>query len=745
MSNTNQPSPPPPQNPAPYGAPGPYYSGPYESSNYGEGSGTPSHGFLGELKPRRILRVMRRRWLTLTLTTGVALILAFFYLWFSPKIYSASALIEMSVRRPRIMTQPDAILDEQMWAPSDEVFNTRLEKFRGSTLRKIAVDVLADHPAFAGKSKEETAAAASGVSYTLVRNSRLVRVSASNTNPEYAAAVANAFASAAEALMIEENQRESDNAVTWLQAQASSQRKVLEQADQAVVDFREKNRMSEIESQASITAAALQEVSRNKTALENQQLLNRDLLTSLEHAELEPEAIGKLPSNTPRREAILTAYTRYTEAALARDALKTRLTPRHPDYLAAEKTVLNAQEMVAEAIRQARETVMSDDRLIEQQLNSLENRTAELSRQSSEFEVRSSQAKSNLAALEREATAAKISYEGILRRIEEARLSADENTAAVKQVEPARVPGAPVSPKPASALQMAILLGLVVGLLLALVLDVLEDVLEHDEDVEAHLGIKVLSVVPLEKNVNRELIALMCHKEKHSHFAEAFSGLRGVLDSGDYKNHSKVLLVTSTMPEVGKTISTTNLGISFAQRGERTLVVDFDMRRPRLRRVFGIPEDHESLAHALASRNAGRFEKLPFHTEITGMDVICSRAAGRDLSAGEVVGQKFVKEFMNWARERYDRVVLDSPPFGVVNDAVSLAALSDGVLLVLRPGKTRKSPTRNAIRHLSEVGTPILGVIVNGLDYKKASYFSKYDYHYSHYRYGYGDHYQTEG
>jgi capsular exopolysaccharide synthesis family protein len=291
---------------------------------------------------------------------------------------------------------------------------------------------------------------------------------------------------------------------------------------------------------------------------------------------------------------------------------------------------------------------------------------------------------------------------------------------------------------------MAIFLGLVAGFGLTLLKDVLEDFLHHDDDVESYFGIKVLGLVPKIARDERQNVAKMCATHKFSQFAESFASLRSVLDSEEYLEYSRVLLITSTVPGVGKTICSSNLGISFAQRGERTVVVDFDMRRPQMRRVFGIPDEHESLLHVLSSQDASRFEKLPFHTPVENLDVICGRTGGGEISAAEVIGGKFVKTFIDWAKTSYTRVILDSPPYGVVSDAVVLAGLASGVLMVCRPEITRKHPTRNAIRHIEDMGAIVIGTLINGLDFKKATYFSTYDYYYSHYRYGYGDKYHDK-
>lgn len=684
----------------------------------------------------------RRKWLTILLAGAFALGVGFWFHRVRPAVYQATALIEMSVRRPRVASGRDAMLDDGTVASrAREIFNTRLERFRSPSTREVAFAQLrAIAPDLAPPAVREMPRA----EFSLIRDSNLVRIQTRAGDPAHAAALANAYAGAAESVVMRENREASDMAVAWLQTQAASQRVAIERADRALVEFREQVNLDALEARAVVARETHRAGGAALGEVQNRRVLNRELLSAIDAAELTPESVEQLPRETPASERIAQAMARLVERRETRDALRTRYTERHPDWIEADAAVEAARAQVVDAMRHAREIVQADARLLEEQAAVLERRVDEHGAEVSRLELEMAQARAALAAREREREAADISYTGILRRIEEARLSADENTATVVIVQPAD--GSTASRAGAGLfriLPLALLLGLAAGGGLALLKDTMEDLLQHDEDVEQVFGVKALAVIPFEgRRTDRNQLARQVHEHKHGHFAEAFAGLRGLLDSGEYREHAKVLLVTSTVPGVGKTVCSTNLGIAFAQRGESVLVVDFDMRRPQLRRVFDIPETQESLLHVLAAGEAARFEALPFPTGIPKLDVICSRGAGKGLSAAEVLGRPFVGEFIAWARARYDRVVLDSPPFGIVGDAAVLAGLSDGVLMILRPEVTRTHPARNAIRHLGEFGAPILGAVVNALDFKKAATFSYYNYYYSHYRYGYGKRYE---
>ena len=127
-------------------------------------------------------------------------------------------------------------------------------------------------------------------------------------------------------------------------------------------------------------------------------------------------------------------------------------------------------------------------------------------------------------------------------------------------------------------------------------------------------------------------------------------------------------------------------------------------------------------------------DKLPQATACENLEIITSRPT-RDISAAEIMGSRTVQEFMKWAEARYDRVIVDSPPYGIVSDAVSLAGLTGCLVMVCRPNKSRKRATRHAIRRLTEAGANILGVVVNDVDFGKGEMLSNYSYRDTHYNY----------
>ncbi|MFH0879586.1 MAG: polysaccharide biosynthesis tyrosine autokinase [Lentisphaerota bacterium] len=696
------------------------------------GSAQDSTGLLSVLSLRKITRLARHKWITLLVSIFFAFVFSGIYLLAAPRVYRASALVELSVRRPRIAGQQGAVIDDSYaysFQPEEIFFVTRLEKFKGSAVLETALNALkASGQVPKGMADDALRTLLkTSVKMSLIRRSRLAQITFDHTDPVFAAFAANAFASATEALAFEENKTVSDNAVAWLQTQAAVQRKALEKADQALVDFRARNKLDSLESSQKTTSEALLDFNKAVTEVEGNILLIRDLDKDLSAMEVTPENAGKLPMAVPRAVEIQSMLEKWLNATAERDALLTRYTTKHPEVVAKDQLIAILRAQTVDAIRRARQTSASNLALLEKQAKSFHEKIDGQTKQAAALELLIVEKRAELSALERERDAADISYRGILTRIEEARLSADENTASVKIAEPATPPDLPFKPRKGPVMILAMVAGLFIGLMLALITDALEDKVSDADDLERELGLKVLGLVPCQDNLSREQLATLCMSAEPSHFSEVFSGIRAVLESEGLRTSCRAVLVASTAPEEGKTITACNLAVSFARAGKRTLLVDFDMRRPRLNRIFKIQPDAKALAQALSGQTGPSFEKLAHPSLCDNLWVVVSRSLD-GANPADLIGGSETRKFLQWALAQYDRVILDSPPFGVVNDSAVLGSLVGCVVLVCRPGKSRKHPLRHAMKKFQEVDAHVLGVVVNNV---KQSSFRRFNYYYT--------------
>lgn len=710
---------------------------PYAEPSYHQEEPDNEQGFLGSLQPLRILRVMRRKWLTIFLLLILSLAGAWFYLSIVPKSYRATSLIELSLRRPRIMNQQSAVIEDLGYMSSEEIFNTRLARFNSGEMRELALTRFKAIRPSRTETDEQLRLMISKVTFTLVRKTKLVQVISEDNDKTNATALANACTEAAEVFSIEENRAASDKAVAWLEAQGRTQRDALDRAGQTIAEFRLKNNVDVIENQRKALSEATLDLNRTMVARETELVLVQDIVLKLNTLEINPETAGSLPDPTPRRDEISTIRKQLDIATTERDSLLIRYTPQHPEVIEKERICGVIRAQFVEAIRRGRETAGSNLALLQQQVESLRKKSMDLGKIISDLDVRIVQAESSIATLQRERDAFDQSYRGILNRIEEARLAADENTATIKIIDRASEPLAPFKPQIPRVIFLAVVVGLALGIGVALLADTLEDRVSSIDDVERMIGLRILGLVPHVPRALRADIIRSSFSDKRGHIAEVFAGIRVVLNSRQFSDQSHTMLVASPGPEDGKTVTSCNLAIAFAQGGMRTLLIDFDLRRPRIGKIFDIPDSSRRLAEVLTARDPSLFPGLICQSTCPDLHIAATRMVA-DINPSDIFGGEIVSEFIDWARSNYDRVVIDSAPFGAVSDCLVLASRVDSVILICRPVKTHKHTTRLMMKNLSDVGANIVGAIINDIDFKKHPYFGNY-YHQHHDNYAYGD------
>jgi capsular exopolysaccharide synthesis family protein len=195
----------------------------------------------------------------------------------------------------------------------------------------------------------------------------------------------------------------------------------------------------------------------------------------------------------------------------------------------------------------------------------------------------------------------------------------------------------------------------------------------------------------------------------------------------------KKMLVTSSGPQEGKSTMAINLGVAMAQSGNRVLIVDTDMRRPRIHKVFGVP--NESGVSSLVV-GEGTLDDAVKTTEVDNLFVLpCGPVPP---NPAELLHTKAFADLLEQLSSRFDRVILDSPPVGAVTDAIVLATQVDGVVLILKAGKTNRDMATRTVRALRDVKARVFGAILNDVDLKRSKY-GDYYYGYSYRYYGYGE------
>jgi capsular exopolysaccharide synthesis family protein len=322
----------------------------------------------------------------------------------------------------------------------------------------------------------------------------------------------------------------------------------------------------------------------------------------------------------------------------------------------------------------------------------------------------------------------------------------------ISVVDYAIVPDFPVGPARLRTVMLAFLLALGFGAALALFLEYLDDTVHSTDDVERFLRLPALAVIPAMSSASapRRLLSSAASLQKRngsnghnpelllningrSALAEAYRQLRTSVLLSTAGRAPKTLLVTSSLPGEGKTTTAVNTAISLAQTGASVVIIDGDMRRPRLRSIFDLPE-RDGLSSILTSEaTAEDMLRAVARDEASGLFVMSSGPVPPN--PAELLGSDQMRKLLQTLSEKFTHVVIDSPPVNSFTDGVLLGSMVDGVLLVVHGGKSSRDVVRRSRQLLLDVGAKLVGVVLNNVSVRSHEYYYYYQryYHQSYY------------
>jgi capsular exopolysaccharide synthesis family protein len=299
-------------------------------------------------------------------------------------------------------------------------------------------------------------------------------------------------------------------------------------------------------------------------------------------------------------------------------------------------------------------------------------------------------------------------------------------------------PQAPFGPNRRAIVGVSLLAALLLAVSLALLIERLDNTVKTTREVEQRLGIPSLGVVQYARVKRGQQLERVFLDEPQTSVAEAFRTVRSAVMLSALDSPKKIVLVTSSLPEEGKTTVAANLALALGQV-KKTLLVDADMRRPKIGRVFAGKEALPGLSELCAG--AVTAEQCVYPIAETQVSVL---ASGRvPPNPQELLASQRFEEILRALSAEYDIVVLDSPPLQLVSDALVLSRLASGVLYVVKADDTPYPLARRGVRKLLRVDAPVIGAVLNQLDIVKADrYYGEYSgygrrYHNKKYGYGY--------
>ncbi len=299
----------------------------------------------------------------------------------------------------------------------------------------------------------------------------------------------------------------------------------------------------------------------------------------------------------------------------------------------------------------------------------------------------------------------------------------------------AQPPIAPFKPDKQLNMILAIVFGLLGGTGLAFFLEYMDDTVKTKEELQKVTDVPLFGVIPNISARRGEVTRkdLYAYTQPKSTISEAFRGIRTALSYSSEKRENRLYLVTSSGPKEGKTTITINVATVMAYSGTRTLLIDADLRKPRVHKSFEA-DNSRGLTNVIIGDAAP--EDVIQSTSIENLDILPSGPIPPNPS--ELLGRERMRELLEELREKYDRILLDTPPIGAVTDAAVLGRIVDSVILVVHAGKTRKKLIERGLEQLAQIDVEVSGIVLNNLRIGRRRYYPGYYHYYYYYSSYYG-------
>jgi polysaccharide biosynthesis transport protein len=702
----------------------------------------------------------KHQWLVLTFLLTVVTVVTIASFKMKP-VYGAAARVEVDREAQNMLPFQDPNSYGE-YVDSENYVETQSKILQSETLALQTIKALdlGRYPEFGGTANSMTWTHGAGAArrpailgaflgrlvVKRVPNSRLIEVQFEAQDPQLAAQVVNTHLQT----FIEQNFRSKYDATTqasnWLAAELEELRIKVEKSEDARIAYERQNQIWQIDEKQDITTQKLADLS--KAVTEAQTLMAEKEALYRMAASGNVDAIPATRDNA----VIQDLLKRKTDLDQNYSEASNQYGPNYPKVqrLAAQQKELDedlekARKTVIESVQQEFATAHQRVELLQEALDKQKSEANDLAEKLVQYHILQHDAESNKAL-----------YDGLLQKLKEAGITAGLRSSNIRIVDPALAPTSPSRPQKARNIMLAILVGLVGGVGLALFREYLDNTIKSPDDIEALTGLPSLAVVPAMPGLNghhRRLsrfsrepnqpvaagprVELLSYVQPKSQISEAFRALRTSLLLSQAEHPPQVILVTSALPREGKTTAAVNLAVTLAQLGDRTLLLDSDLRKPGVRRALNLTIGKEGGLSSYLAGVSTLDDVIISHPAIMNLDALTTGPVPP--SPADLLSSHRMREAITELRRRYKFIVIDSPPIMAATDAVILSSLTDGVLLVVRSGETPKEAFTRTRDLLAAVKSRLLGVVLNAVDSSAPDYYYSYRYYPYAYGYGYGE------
>ncbi len=664
----------------------------------------------------------KRKWIPIitVVTFGAIAIIASLK---TTPVYRATAQIEIEQEKLNLLSFQDVV---QVESASVDYYNTQYKILRSRSLAEAVAAKLRAN----GDRRDANLTKGGILGMTRVepvRNSRLVDVTAVSPFPEQAARVANTLSEAYIEQDLNERVESIRMAAEKLREELTKAKTRADESEREFTQYKEQNNIVSLNEKQNLVLEELSKLNEAAATARTERLRKEARYSQLKA--LSPERLIH-EEEVVNNDQIRSLKTEEFNALQSIKDLSKTYGEKHPRMISAKEKLKNLQEAIGMQILKIVEEAENSCEKAKTQEEHLVQAVERKKQEVLEFNRRVNRYESLL----REVETNKRLYDEILSRSRETDISQRTEKSHVRIVDRAEIPNSPFKPRTKRNLILAMIAGLVIGCGGAFFIERLNDKVESPEDIEGFLAKPFLGAVPemTEHYKEAEEKARITHLSPESTTSEAYKTVLTSIHYSPAANGIRTVLVTSAGPAEGKTTTLTNLGIAAAQNGKRVLMVDSDLRKPAIHRIFGLRKDIGFTDYLTGEAGLAHIVQ---ETDVPNLCVIARGTSSPNPSG--LISSDRMKEFARTVRDKFDLVLFDSPPCTVVADPLILASLTDAVVNVTQSGRYSRKMVGRGIDLLEGVNANVIGVVLNEVKER--------DHRYYYYYYGYSYYYGKDG
>ncbi len=579
---------------------------------------------------------------------------------------------------------------------------------------------------------------------TVRPNNRIIDIHYRSADKELAARVVNTLIHT----YIEQNFKtrfeSTMQASDWLSKQLVDLQIKVETSQEKLVKYQKEHEILGIDEKQNITTAKLDELNKELTSAESDRMQREAVYQLVQSGDPDTAAAAAISADTGTANAAASSSMLERLRGVQGDLkvqvaqLSTQFGPSYPKVIQLSSQLKEVEVQIQAEMKRVVSRVRSEYLTSLQRENMLRNALEKQKQEANKL----NESAIEYSLLKRDLDTNRTLYEGLLEKLKEAGVTAGLRSNNIRPVDEARVPTAPAEPNVPRNLSFALALGLTTGVGLAFLLEGIDNTVRTPEQAQAISALPSLGMIPLgSKNgietsakrlsvasssvvSSKEAVELVSQSRPHSQMAESYRALRTSLLLTSLGAPPKVILITSALPQEGKTTTSINTAIVLAQKGTRVLLIDADLRRPSIHKTLGMGP-RTGLSNVLTG-SATLQQATVRSTLLPALFVL--PAGTPPPNPAELLASTNMKDVLEELRAQYDHIVVDTPPTLSVTDAVVVSPRADAVVLVIRSGQTTKQALRRARDILMQVNARVSGVLLNAVDLSSPDYYYYYEY-----------------